>query len=71
MPNAQLKELISMVVQRAATGWCVVILLPKDQRVELHDFQTEAGAKAWIRNHGQKWIEGYYDLESKIVRSAR
>jgi hypothetical protein len=32
----------------AGGGWCVEIRCPNGGKVELHDFQTEAGAKAWI-----------------------
>ena len=44
---------------RVQPGWCVVIIPPNAGRVELHDFQTEAGAKAWINVNARNWSNEY------------
>ena len=42
-------------------GWCVAITPPSGGRCELHDFQTEAGAKAWISANARSWIIGFVE----------
>jgi hypothetical protein len=46
---------VSFEVARVAGGWCVEIRCPSGGKVELHDFQTEAGAKAWIAANARGW----------------
>lgn len=46
-------------VIRLATGWIVLITLPNGAHVELHDFQSEAGAKTWIKVNARAWATGY------------
>jgi hypothetical protein len=48
--------------RRAATGWYVLVTCPNGAHVELHDFHSEAGAKAWIRVSAKHWIQDYLKL---------
>ncbi|MFO1126262.1 MAG: hypothetical protein U1E25_14005 [Methylocystis sp.] len=40
---------IEFDIARSPTGWFGLITFPNGARVEIHDFETEAGVKAWIR----------------------
>jgi hypothetical protein len=50
---------ISFGAIRVSQGWCVVIISPNGGRVEIHDFQSEAGAKAWIKVNARQWAADY------------
>jgi hypothetical protein len=50
---------VSFDAVRVAGGWCVEIGCPNGAKVELHDFQTEAGAKAWIAANAKRWAAEY------------
>jgi hypothetical protein len=50
---------VSFEAARVADGWCVEIRCPNGAKVELYDFQTEAGAKAWIAENAKRWAAEY------------
>ena len=50
---------VGFEVKRAPTGWFVVVTCPNGARVEMHDFQSEAGAKAWIKVNARTWTLTY------------
>jgi hypothetical protein len=50
---------VSFEAARVAGGWCVQIRCPNGGKVELHDFQTEAGAKTWIAANARGWAADY------------
>lgn len=52
---------IRFCVKRGQHGWFVQIFLPNGASVRIHDFQTEAGAKAWIRVNARNWAKKYAD----------
>jgi hypothetical protein len=45
--------------KRTATGWCVVVTCPNGVHIEFHDFQSQAGAKAWIAAYARQWAMNY------------
>ena len=45
--------------KRTPAGWCVVVTCPNGIQIEFHDFQSEAGAKAWILTNARQWAMSY------------
>jgi len=53
---------IAFSVQRGRGGWYVTITLRNGTTVEWHDFQSEAGAKTWIKVNARRWCADYLTL---------
>lgn len=51
------KEGFSFQIEMADVGWLVRIVCPNGVKVEHHDFQTQAGAKMWVRVNARSWIQ--------------
>ena len=57
---------IKFEVIRSPTGGYVTITAPNGTIVELHDFQSEAGAKIWIKVNARKWAKDHYIERSNL-----
>jgi hypothetical protein len=53
---------IAFSVRRGCGGWYVTITPRNGTIIEWHDFQSEAGAKTWIKVNARQWSEAYLTL---------
>lgn len=53
---------IAFSVRRGCGGWYVTITPRNGTIIEWHDFQSEAGAKTWIKVNARQWSVAYLTL---------
>jgi hypothetical protein len=53
---------IAFSVRRGSGGWYVTITPRNGATVEWHDFQSEAGAKTWIKVNARQWSVTFLTL---------
>jgi hypothetical protein len=53
---------IAFSVRRDCGGWYVTITPRNGTIIEWHDFQSEAGAKTWIKVNARQWSVVYLTL---------
>jgi hypothetical protein len=48
-----------VALKAAAPAWCVRIILPHGEQIQINEFKTETEAKNWITDKSAAWLKKY------------